>query len=623
MTSMEDGGVGVNFEPRGRFIKENAFVEAIFGILYGMTQGNHLNPFIGLGIQMVEDLQLLSFSFQPQYGFGNLPSWMPYVFNPLSAKPHNYKGLLVLFYLAFGVTVANALLTVVVGISMRGSQMKVVWPLQLLRILTTALSTVLLIPIIEIFLHAFACYNAETDLPQLLEKTSLCFSSEYLPPFVLSITALIYLILQAPLIALVFFSIDPTAKDVHAKTTGRFDSVYNCLRIALAICLEVFRPYPQVALAAIIITSIVMYGITIRYQPYFVSWVNDLRAGIYFASLVSAIQAAIVFIVGPTEGPASFAVLCLLLLPSFGVGAQLCKLSRRRIAEGVYQRFRAKMAYQPNLARSPAPSTTLKRSASFLKNQRLTPLQQQILEESTEPDLELNSPAKLRAITTKINPKPIKVFKSIEDVEIACRFLQNNDDADARSLARKIFLVGVDQFPRSSQIYLLRAHYVVTFNIQGTDVAYDSLLSAKLMKPPFDIRFFLTREERCLEQDRRKEDLLVSSLNVTGYAELSSMEADARHYHLETLIAVKCLWQYMKAEKSPAAELPYLLDSVAHNRHIASRLYEKILSKFPRSKQIMRHYSNFLLTTSDDTEKAKKLFAVRCVGPTRRFVHRS
>lgn len=41
-----------------------------------MTQGNHINHALAFVLHLVEDVQLLSFSFRPEYGFARMPDWM-------------------------------------------------------------------------------------------------------------------------------------------------------------------------------------------------------------------------------------------------------------------------------------------------------------------------------------------------------------------------------------------------------------------------------------------------------------------------------------------------------------------------------------------------------------------
>ncbi|KAI8908845.1 hypothetical protein DFJ77DRAFT_132542 [Powellomyces hirtus] len=589
--------------PRSRNKKEHPIVEAAFSLLYAMTQGNHINPSLGFFIHIVEDVQLLSFAFRPHHGFNHMPTWMPLVFNPMAARPADNSSFKVLFYVAFTITFCSALLTIIVGTSMKGSQMKVVWPLHVLRILTTLISTVLLIPMMEIFLHSIACYDFDTEMHWLTKNLSVCFTREYLPQFVLGITGVAYLSLQAPLIAAVFFTIIPGDKDPHSKTTGRIDAMYNVFRLVLAILLGLMEHAPTLMLVCLILASAAMLYCTCRFQPFFVGPMNDLRSGIFAASLGSGLQAVIVYGSTHTDSYAPFATLCVLLVPEFLVGFLLCRRVRFALAQGVYTRLRASRPVNSVAKR-------VSRSMSFKKHRSPSIRQSASMDgENEDLDLEGNMLENMHSIVKKRNAEPIQVFLNEADVELACRFLQHNTDMDARYLANTILTAGLEQFPKAPSLHLLRAHYIATYQLAAFDEISHSLEAAKAMKPAFDVRFLIFFEECSVEQDRRKEDLLASSLNVAGYAEFNSMEADAQRYHLETLIAIKALWLYMRNEKQAAGSLPFLLERIENNRYRAIQVYKKILSKYPRSKQTLRRYSNFLLRATDNIDQAKKLLS--------------
>ncbi|KAJ3158792.1 hypothetical protein HDU86_002475 [Geranomyces michiganensis] len=577
--------------PRSRNKKEHPIVEMAFSLLYAMTQGNHIHPTLGFVIQIIEDVQLLAFSFRPAHGFASMPSWMPLVFNVMAAKPTTHSAALALFYIAFVVSFTSLLLTIVVGMSMKGSQMKVVWPLQVLRLLTTLISTVLLIPMMEIFLTAISCHETETDIIWLKENPSKCFTKELMPQFILGIAGVLYLIIQAPLMASVFFTIHPGNKDPHSKTTGRIDAVYNVFRLVLAILLGLLEHKPAILLVCLVLFSGAQQYLLTRYQPFFVGRMNDMRSGIFCASLVSGLQALIVNGSARTDSPAPFAVMCILLVPSFLVGFFVCRKARERIAQGVYRRLRErKMQETANkLNGISAPrSTAVSRSTSFRKVRSASIRQGS---EGSGPsgdalDLEGNMMEHMDSIVKKHMVEPVSVFGDVADVELACRFLQHNIDTEARYLANTIFSAGLEQFPRSASLHLLRAHYIATYQLSSFDEIWHALEQAKALKPPYDTRFSIFFEECAVEQERRKEDLLASSLNVAGYAEFNHMEADAQRYHLQTLIAIKALWQYMKNEKQSYGSLPYLLEQVGSNKAMAIRLYKKILSKYPRAEEI-------------------------------------
>ncbi|TPX54733.1 hypothetical protein PhCBS80983_g05796 [Powellomyces hirtus] len=603
MTAFSDEDNG----PRGvrpKLIREHPFVAATFGLLHAMTHGNHIPVTLAIAICVIEDIQLFSFAMQPSMGYAKMPSWFPLIFNPMSAKPHSDSAFAVLFYIAFVVTSFTAGLTLVVGLSMKGPQIRVVWPLQILRVMTTLLSTVLFIPLMEIFLHALSCYDTETERSLLAHSPSECLNKKYLPQFILSIFSLIYLALQGLAMSLVFFKIDPIGKDPHARTTGRIDAIYSCLRILLCVSLTVLENTPAAVITVIIISSAIMLYLTCRYQPYFKGMINDLRGGMCFGSLICGITSAVVYGSTPTNSVVPLAVVCALVLPGFAIGVMLSRAFRKVITARVYARLKAVIKVEEHEVIAGKSSSNIRRS----KHDRSgSVLKSKVVFDTEKLDLESSNVNDIDSVVKKHDVKPTKVFVSTYDVELSVRFLQHNCDMEARRLAAQLLQRGVEQFPNASNAHLMRAHYTAYYELGPPGEVWECLVSAKKSKPLVDTRFFIFMEEMSLDQEKRREDLVASSMGIAKFAEVNALEEEAERYHLETLIAIKRLWQFLRTDKDSAPCLPYLLEKMEEKRSKAMSRYEDLIRKFPNSQRILRAYISFLLRATDDLDTSKKI----------------
>ncbi|KAJ3288106.1 hypothetical protein HK104_008338 [Borealophlyctis nickersoniae] len=560
-----------------RVIRQPSALESkLFMVLYSMTQGNEMNSGLALLVLILEDVQLLGFAFDRGAGFGSMPNWITYVFNPLSYQPHQMPAFGILFYVAFGLTIVTAALTVFAAVG--GSFMKSVsWPLHLLRALTKMLSTVLLIPVFEIFAAALGCSNNDLGcLPHLIAP---------------AVVGVAYLTLEAPMVSLIFLTINPSAKDVESRTTGRVDAVYTLLRIALVAIQVLAYDLPSVRIAAIIVVSGIMVGLTVRYQPYFAGPINDVRTGVFTASLFAGIQSAICYGAGGFDDPAAFIVLCVSMLPAFAIGYAACAWIRGQISTAVYERLEAKRNSPDARDDSDKGSEKWDIEASAASTSQKG--------SSTFKDV--------KSIVKDVSIKPIRVFRNVMDVEIACRFLQHNQKPEALALVNAIFDAAYEQFPNSAELTMMRAYYITAYNIGDHAQSYDCLMASKARHPALDIRFFIFFEERTMEQEDRKEVLQTSQLNVTGYAEIMAIETHARHWHLEALLSMKALWEHMKTDKGSVDCIPFLLERLADHRQKADSCYRKMLDKYPNSKQVLRRYSTFLLKVASDYDKAAKL----------------
>ncbi|TPX61016.1 hypothetical protein SpCBS45565_g07356 [Spizellomyces sp. 'palustris'] len=286
--------------------------------------------------------------------------------------------------------------------------------------------------------------------------------------------------------------------------------------------------------------------------------------------------------------------------------------ARSWIANGVIQRLQAR---QKQVAQGLIPKEQSLPATSMMSKASLKALE---AEDCVMGSTVMSEDAEKGALTGKVLEnagkiirkryvQPLVIFSQFQDVEIACRFLQQNRDPEALQLARAIFAAGVRQFPKSPRLRLMQAYYIALYDISHIDEVIDCLIAAKKLKPAFDTRFFIFFEERTMEQEDRKEELMISTLNVTEYAEITAMEHGAQRYHLNSLLSLKLLWQYLKNEKIVISCIPYLLEAVERNRKIADLHYQSIIDKYPKSKQVLRRYSNFLINVCGDHEKARKL----------------
>ncbi|KAJ3033896.1 hypothetical protein HDV00_005665 [Rhizophlyctis rosea] len=562
------------------------------------------------------------------------PSHSALLFNPLSYKPRNQGGFLALFYCGFALAVLSISLLVSVFAS-QGRQARALWPLRMLRTVTKLMSTVLFMPLIELFVSAFLCrgFGDDHGMYFMLDAPEQC--KEELHMVIPAAVGLIYLALQSPLISLVYVTIDPSGHEADSKTTGRIDTIYTLLRFVLAITHEIASHTATPQAVAILLSSLILSYLVIGYQPFFVGQMNDIRAGIFVASFVSAVQSCVCLAVGGYEdGIAGFVVLCALVVPGFLAGYLIARRYRKTVMEGVYARLKDPNAFlSDNRPAKTTKGNVFSRSfASFMKS---APYPEGEARRSTaqrgkDSDLEYADsdtsaedfdrgrkrrekdfdPDILTDVDDIVNERParrVEIFRDEWHVELSCRYLQQTTSPRALQLANKLFEEGEKQFPKSAQLVLMKAYYIRTFGFQRITNAQEDLRHIKSLKPPFDTRFFIFFEECALEQQFRKEDLQASHLNVTGYAEVVQLETNARKWHLATLVALKSFWEYLKSEGASAECMPYLIEMAATHQDMAERYYSQMLSKYPNSKQVLRRYGNFLLTVVNDLEHAQRL----------------
>ncbi|KAJ3030524.1 hypothetical protein HDV00_008863 [Rhizophlyctis rosea] len=114
-------------------------------------------------------------------------------------------------------------------------------------------------------------------------------------------------------------------------------------------------------------------------------------------------------------------------------------------------------------------------------------------------------------------------------------------------------------------------------------------------------------EERDLEEGQHAEDLAASSLNVAAYVEVQSMERQAVESHLESLLAMKAFWSFLTQDQFDAAALPAYLDLMHRTQDTAHKFYEKLVARYPRSKNTLRMYAKYLIVVANNPETGQEL----------------
>ncbi|KAJ3092072.1 hypothetical protein HK102_010982 [Quaeritorhiza haematococci] len=216
------------------------------------------------------------------------------------------------------------------------------------------------------------------------------------------------------------------------------------------------------------------------------------------------------------------------------------------------------------------------------------------------------------------NNRP-KVFARISDVELACRFINKNRSPDAARLVKEIFNEGFKQFPDNACLNLIFSRYITVYFNKGAslenpfirtdgrccDMASEYLGHAKRLKPSLITRFFISSQERLLEQQMEAKALNKSDMNISTYFEYQSLLRGAR-----ALTEIRSFYNHLKHgvnRKYDPSTYPVFLERIAVAEGVASKAFENLISQYPRSLVLCQMYARFVLTVKYEPDLAKKL----------------
>ncbi|KAJ3031841.1 hypothetical protein HDV00_008114 [Rhizophlyctis rosea] len=448
-----------NIPTGGNLFKRGAMESLIFTFLHPITHSKRPTPnIIAIALLLLTDIQLLAYAFEPVLGFDSLPKWMPYVFNPLRYQPDGagFKGL---FWFAVTLCLIAFLCEVGVVLSLFGVGVKTELHLRILRPLMTLFQGVLLIPLVEIFLRAILRHEYGGSGDAVYVWVGPASFKDVIPLMVVSVVCLLWLVPQVLAVSLVGFQTNPTGKQWTDQKTGRISFLFTLVRLLLPITHQVVRLNPSYQIAAQTISSAVMAYLLIRYQPHFQSRTNDIRAGVFCAAFLDGILAGIGRSIGYGSA-AGFVAMLATMMPAFVVGFGASVIVRNVVTKGVYKRLKLRQL-QDKVRRGSKferPSTT----SNLARNKPSTHQPHKDVESATD-DTDIF--ANIDTITTDHVAPPIRIFHCASDVELACRFLQNIYNPDTKTLVAvdTIFTAGMEQFPDSAWLVVVRAWYAKSF----------------------------------------------------------------------------------------------------------------------------------------------------------------
>jgi len=201
----------------------------------------------------------------------------------------------------------------------------------------------------------------------------------------------------------------------------------------------------------------------------------------------------------------------------------------------------------------------------------------------------------------------VRVFPSANWVDIAARFIQRSYmDKDAVTLANRLFEVGTIQYPTSGTVYLTYLGYIKSFLsfLKGKERTHMNLMLRKC-RLAFDERFLVYLQQQSIRQLDQMGRVAnnESDMQYTSYIEYQSLENSVKKYHVDTLLELRDFWQAVRSDSSSQA-LAVRLSKIAALGNRTAELYQKLVSRFPNSRNMLLLYSRFLSKVTSDNEQA-------------------
>lgn len=195
------------------------------------------------------------------------------------------------------------------------------------------------------------------------------------------------------------------------------------------------------------------------------------------------------------------------------------------------------------------------------------------------------------------------------------RFLYEDPSAEQTVLALHLLQCGLLHFPGNCLMMFIASSCLHSFfGDAGASKSDEFIDELKQRKPAFDVKFMVYSKERN-EADQRKvaNDYGGEQLQVLENAKYQNLDKLARQQHLLALHAIRDFWGAIKNKSPPANIVPVICRLSAHG-HRADVCYQRLLAKFPNSKNILRTYAIFLTTIRAELAEAENLITIADEG---------
>jgi hypothetical protein len=241
-------------------------------------------------------------------------------------------------------------------------------------------------------------------------------------------------------------------------------------------------------------------------------------------------------------------------------------------------------------------------------------------------------------IVTKVaKNEKLVIFERCCDTDLVCKFVRENQSAEAYQLANKIYKEALKEHPNEELIYMRYAYFLWYTNkkknskhfepvstLSQSDLGKDNenevdhneplqyIQEAIDLKPPFIVRYKIQYVLSLMRENKNKKaDLSKKST----YESFLGMERNAIQYHMITLHQLKSFFTRVKTSNNQEAQycqqyLKKLFDLQKNTEYH----YQKLISQFPDSKSSIRLYAMFLSGVKNQTKLAAKHLAT--IGAT-------
>ncbi|KAJ3352347.1 hypothetical protein GGF32_003801 [Allomyces javanicus] len=594
-------------------------------------------------LPFVEDFQLLSFALSHRL-HPDTPDLIYVIVEPIRLI-QSYSDFQTFNALALLLVFATlALASYVTAMVMHASKVPIA-TLRVLRLLFAIEMSALAIPIAQLLVSGLNCSTG--TLPDFNVP---CYGTAHLPLFIIDVIGILVFVPLVLIAALVFLDTSPTSSSPEAKPHGRIDAKIAAAKIIL-VSVSSLMPennsgnwwYSVLILSGLLY---LIHGITIT-QPYYDPRMTALRLGLITASATGMLSSMITYGIGFAN--AWLYVFIPSVIVGFAAGVALARLSAQYFFERSVRRWHHVMKQEchgagggagseaerlatavatpeptrPRRASLAVPDSNLPRRASAVRlvsssvasgscaagpaagSDMAIMARENVLTRLMEgTSLEV-----LNACKEKKTVHNERVFSSPLQVEACIRFIREDPTPKQISVGLQLLERGLIEFDDTLLLFIAATYLAAYFGDAGKTAADELIEQIKLRPIPFDEKFLIYARDRYEHESTKMGEAGTSGRGLLDNAEFQNLDRKSKKEHLLSLYTVREFYECVRSQGS-LVQLSHIVGKLSVHRELANDAYSRLLVKFPRSKRLLRSYSQFLIAVEGNAIKAGQILEI-------------
>ena len=461
--------------------------------------------------------------------------------------------------------------------------MKVLWPLQLFRILTVLFSSLLLTPILEALAQPLICsgkYVYGFDGIQ-------CSDSLRYALYAASAVGALLIMSFSSLMSLMYYQ--PSPKSRVGKASGHVDFIYGWARLVMVLVTVLVGDNTASSVIITVIT-LILAVLQLFSQSYYDPLLNKIRFAMFFSAFavcaVSIGGAAADVRSKDAAGTIPYVIAKLAIgFLAIPAGYYLNGMYMKYCSDAIFSKLQDELNYRKN---------------DRLGNAKIRKSQLELIYQNVN-----------EVVLTQAKDHEVTVYPSSSWAEVVIRFIRDSYLNDkAVTLATDMFDVAFEQFPKSAHLHLMYLEYSREF-LPQVSIYKNKHIQFLNRRCTLSLaqKFHLYQYQQTEKSSGSKKGGVGGSddeLNFVSMVEYQSLENNVRKSHVGALQEIREFWQGIRNQKSKE-ELSVHLQRISAYVNITKDLYAVLLKRFPNSSQVMNLYARFTAVVLSDRDYAKEL----------------